>query len=175
MGCPSIGIYSYELIHFYGVKNLIRVGTAGALRPEVKVRDMVFGMGACTTSNYVKQFRLPCGKYFKLRHVLQSGPSAGGHRLGPDGCSGSGDGGCGTLQQCSLCRCECALHFDSFRFFTDRRSNNGRREADHVYEYDGSGFGAGGIKEDHNVVRHACGHVLPFCVLRYTKEKRLTE
>ena len=54
MGCPSIGIYSYELIHFYGCKNLIRVGTAGALRPEVKVRDMVFGMGACTTSNYVK-------------------------------------------------------------------------------------------------------------------------
>lgn len=59
MGCPSIGIYSYELIHFYGCRNLIRVGTAGALRPEVKVRDMVFGMGACTTSNYVKQFRLP--------------------------------------------------------------------------------------------------------------------
>lgn len=59
MGCPSIGIYSYELIHYYGCKNLIRVGTAGALRPEVKVRDMVFGMGACTTSNYVKQFRLP--------------------------------------------------------------------------------------------------------------------
>lgn len=59
MGCPSIGIYSYELIHFYGCKNLIRVGTAGALRPEVKVRDLVIGMGACTTSNYVKQFRLP--------------------------------------------------------------------------------------------------------------------
>lgn len=59
MGCPSIGIYSYELIHFYGCKNLIRVGTAGALRPEVKVRELVFGMGACTTSNYVKQFRLP--------------------------------------------------------------------------------------------------------------------
>ncbi len=59
MGCPSIGIYSYELIHFYGCKNLIRVGTAGALRPEVKVRDIVFGMGACTTSNYVKQFCLP--------------------------------------------------------------------------------------------------------------------
>lgn len=59
MGCPSMGIYSYELIHFYGIKNLIRVGTAGAMRPEVKVRDMVFGMGACTTSSYVKQFRLP--------------------------------------------------------------------------------------------------------------------
>lgn len=59
MGCPSMGIYSYELIHFYGCRNLIRIGTAGAMRPEVKVRDMVFGMGACTTSNYVKQFRLP--------------------------------------------------------------------------------------------------------------------
>ena len=35
MGCPSIGIYSYELIHFYGCKNLIRVGTAGALNALV--------------------------------------------------------------------------------------------------------------------------------------------
>lgn len=59
MGCPSIGIYSYELIHIYGCKNLIRVGTAGAMQPQVKIRDMVFGMGSCTTSNYVRQFRLP--------------------------------------------------------------------------------------------------------------------
>ncbi len=59
MGCPSIGIYSHELIHFYGCKNLIRVGTAGALNPKCKVRDMVFGMGACTTSNYVRLFGLP--------------------------------------------------------------------------------------------------------------------
>lgn len=59
MGCPSIGIYSYELIHFYGCRNLIRVGTAGSMKEQVKVRDMVFGMGACTTSNYVKQFHLP--------------------------------------------------------------------------------------------------------------------
>ena len=41
MGCPSIGIYSYELIHFYGCKNLIRVGTAGALMPDVHVREPV--------------------------------------------------------------------------------------------------------------------------------------
>lgn len=59
MGCPSMGIYSYELIHFYGCKNLIRIGTAGAMQPDVKLRDVVFGMGACTTSNFVKQFRLP--------------------------------------------------------------------------------------------------------------------
>ena len=46
MGCPSMGIYSYELIHFYGCKNLIRIGTAGALRPEVKVRELIFAMGS---------------------------------------------------------------------------------------------------------------------------------
>ncbi len=59
MGCPSIGIYSHELIHFYGCRNLIRVGTAGAMNPSVQVRDMVFAMGACTTSNYVRLFGLP--------------------------------------------------------------------------------------------------------------------
>lgn len=59
MGCPSMGIYSYELIHFYGCKNLIRIGTAGAMQEKVKVRDIVIGMGACTTSNYVRQFQLP--------------------------------------------------------------------------------------------------------------------
>ena len=59
MGCPSIGIYSYELIHFYGVKNLIRVGTAGAMHPDVHIRDIVFGQASCTDSNYVKNFRLP--------------------------------------------------------------------------------------------------------------------
>ena len=59
MGCPSMGIYSYELIHGYGCKNLIRVGTAGSMQEHVKVRDIVIAMGACTTSNYVNQFHLP--------------------------------------------------------------------------------------------------------------------
>lgn len=59
MGIPSIGIYSYELIHFYGVKNLIRVGSAGAISEDLKVHDIVIGMGACTDSNYAKQYNLP--------------------------------------------------------------------------------------------------------------------
>ena len=59
MGCPSIGIYSYELIHIYGCKNLIRIGTAGTFQPHVHVKDMVFGMGACTTSNYPAMQGLP--------------------------------------------------------------------------------------------------------------------
>ena len=59
MGIPSIGIYSYELIHFYGVKNLIRIGSAGSLQEDVKVRDIVIGMSASTNSNYASQFQLP--------------------------------------------------------------------------------------------------------------------
>lgn len=59
MGCPSMGIYSYELINYYGVENLIRVGTAGAMTKDVHVRDLVFGMGASTTSRYPELYRLP--------------------------------------------------------------------------------------------------------------------
>lgn len=59
MGCPSMGIYSYELIHFYGVKNLIRIGTAGAMQPHVKLRDVVIGIGSCTDTNYLNTFQLP--------------------------------------------------------------------------------------------------------------------
>ena len=62
MGMPSIGIYSYELFNFYDVENIIRVGTAGVIRPDLKVRDVVFGQGACTNSNYVQQYGLP-GNY----------------------------------------------------------------------------------------------------------------
>ncbi len=59
MGMPAIGIYSHELFNFYDVKNIIRVGSAGAISPDLKVRDLVFGMGACTDSNFQKQFGLP--------------------------------------------------------------------------------------------------------------------
>ena len=59
MGCPSMGIYSYELMNIYGCKNLIRIGTAGTMQPYVHVREMVFGMGACTTSNYPNLLGLP--------------------------------------------------------------------------------------------------------------------
>lgn len=59
MGCPSMGIYSHELISGYGVKRLIRVGTAGAIQENVHVRDLVFAMGACSASGYVRQLGLP--------------------------------------------------------------------------------------------------------------------
>lgn len=59
MGMPSVGIYSYELFNFYDVDRIIRIGSAGALQDEVKVRDVVVAMGACTDSNYAAQYRLP--------------------------------------------------------------------------------------------------------------------
>ena len=59
MGMPSMGIYSYELINFYGVKNLIRIGSAGAISDKLNLHDVVIGMGACTDSNYASQYKLP--------------------------------------------------------------------------------------------------------------------
>jgi purine-nucleoside phosphorylase len=59
MGMPSIGIYSYELYNFYGVKSIVRIGTAGGVAPDVRLRDIVLGMGACTDSNYAHQFKVP--------------------------------------------------------------------------------------------------------------------
>jgi purine-nucleoside phosphorylase len=59
MGMPSIGIYSYELFHFYPVETIIRIGSAGAVAPGLHLRDLVIGVGACTDSNYAAQFGLP--------------------------------------------------------------------------------------------------------------------
>ena len=59
MGIPSMGIYSYELFNFYNVDNIIRIGTAGAMQPDVKIRDIVIAQGACTNSDYCRQFNLP--------------------------------------------------------------------------------------------------------------------
>lgn len=58
MGMPSIGIYSYELYNFFDVDLIIRIGSAGALQESVGLRDIVFGMGACTNSSYAEQYGL---------------------------------------------------------------------------------------------------------------------
>ena len=59
MGIPSIGIYSYELFNFFGVENIIRVGSTGSINADVKVRDIVIAQGACTNSEYQAQFQIP--------------------------------------------------------------------------------------------------------------------
>ena len=59
MGMPSMGIYSYELFKFFDVDNIIRIGSAGAMSKELKLRDVVAAQAACTDSNYVHQYKLP--------------------------------------------------------------------------------------------------------------------
>ena len=59
MGMPSIGIYTYELYNFYGVKTIIRVGSAGSINKELHIGDLAIAMGACTNSNYADQYEMP--------------------------------------------------------------------------------------------------------------------
>lgn len=59
MGSSSIGIYAYELINFYDVKTLIRIGTCGAIQDHIKLGDLIAGIAASTDSNFEKQFNAP--------------------------------------------------------------------------------------------------------------------
>lgn len=59
MGMPSVGIYTYELFHFYQVDSIIRIGSAGGIADNVHVHDLVIALGACTNSNYGAQYHLP--------------------------------------------------------------------------------------------------------------------
>ncbi|MDE5770699.1 MAG: purine-nucleoside phosphorylase [Ruminococcus sp.] len=59
MGMPSMGIYSWELFNEYGVNNIIRTGTAGAVADSVNLRDIIIAMSASTNSAYASQYNLP--------------------------------------------------------------------------------------------------------------------
>ena len=52
MGMPSIGIYSYELYKIYGVENIIRIGSCGAYKPELKLFDIILSNAVFSESNY---------------------------------------------------------------------------------------------------------------------------
>ena len=58
MGMPSIGIYAYELYTHYDVDNIIRVGSAGAMRADLELGSVVAGQGACTNSDFASQYEL---------------------------------------------------------------------------------------------------------------------
>lgn len=59
MGQPSIGIYSYELFNFYGVENIVRIGSCGSFDKDLHIRDIIIAQAACTNGNYAAQYRLP--------------------------------------------------------------------------------------------------------------------
>ena len=75
MGMPSMGIYSYELYNFFGVESIIRVGSIGGMAEDVKLRDIILGMSASTTSNFAVQFGLegilaPTADYTLLKSAV---------------------------------------------------------------------------------------------------------
>ncbi len=59
MGGPSIGIYAYELINAYGVRRLIRIGSAGAIGDDLVLGDLVGATSACYDTEYSKQYAIP--------------------------------------------------------------------------------------------------------------------
>lgn len=82
MGMPTIGIYSYELFHFFDVENIMRIGSTGAMQEHVKVRDIVFSMGACTNSSYGSQYGLggtfaPIASYALLKEAVAQAEQIG--------------------------------------------------------------------------------------------------
>ncbi len=82
MGMPSIGIYSYELYNFFGVENIIRIGSAGGLADDVQLRDVLIGMGACTNSAYQEQYKLngnfaPIASYELVRRAVAEAETLG--------------------------------------------------------------------------------------------------
>ncbi len=77
MGMPSIGIYSYELFNYYDVKNIIRIGSAGSIHPDLQLRDIVIGMSAYTDSSFGRQFGIdaqmaPCCSYELLEKAMST-------------------------------------------------------------------------------------------------------
>ena len=62
MGIPSISLYAYELIHEFGCTRLVRVGTCGALQPDMHLYDVVVAQAACSNSAFLDQYQLP-GSY----------------------------------------------------------------------------------------------------------------
>ncbi|MBR6375505.1 MAG: purine-nucleoside phosphorylase [Alloprevotella sp.] len=77
MGIPSIAIYTYELYNFYGVKTIIRVGSAGSINSDLHLGDLAIAMGACTNSNYASQYELagtyaPIADFQLLRQAVET-------------------------------------------------------------------------------------------------------
>lgn len=82
MGMPSLSIYANELIRDYGAKTLVRIGSAGAMRPEVKLRDVVIAMTASAVSTPSRTiFRemgfAPCADFGLLERAVAAARAAG--------------------------------------------------------------------------------------------------
>lgn len=102
MGMPSMGIYSHELFNVFEVQNIMRIGSAGAIRENIHIRDIVVGQAVCTDSNWAGQFHLPgsfapIASYEMLENCVSSAKEVGanyhvGNLLSSDRFYGDDDG-----------------------------------------------------------------------------------
>ncbi len=85
MGMPSIGIYSYELYHFYDVEAIIRIGSTGAMLPDINLYDVILGSAAFSESSYAYQQGGCTDKVIKpseeLNEVLRKGAAKLGYPI----------------------------------------------------------------------------------------------
>lgn len=72
MGCPSIGIYAYELYHFYDAKKIIRIGSSGAFSPRIKKLDVCLSTGSYSESSFAYHWSKTREKYFKSSEKLNN-------------------------------------------------------------------------------------------------------
>ena len=84
MGCPSVGIYAYELYKFYDVKKIIRIGTSGSMRPDVKTLDTVLSTGSYSESSFAYQMGKFYDKYIEPSYDLNKIILATGREKGID-------------------------------------------------------------------------------------------
>lgn len=93
MGMASIGIYAHELYQFYGVENIIRIGTAGAIAAHIGMRDLVASMSCCTESTFGFQYGFaghlaPTASFALLTRAAQTAQKLGiPLHVGPTYCS----------------------------------------------------------------------------------------
>lgn len=82
MGMPSIGIYSYELFAFYGVENIIRIGSAGAYTEDLNVYDVVLAQDAWSESTYARTQNGNESSILEASPILNQKLSAAADKLG---------------------------------------------------------------------------------------------
>ena len=150
MGMPSIGIYSYELFTQYDVESIIRVGSAGALQKDLKLGDVVAGMGACTNSNYAAQYGLggtfaPIADFRLLSAAVESAKELVRHvlrrvepvaQVGGHGRARHRDGGRRPLLQRRLYEKARTFPLLDLRQYPHRRGAFARGAADELHRHD---------------------------------------
>jgi len=144
MGIPSISIYVHELIHEYGVKNLMRVGSCGSMQEHVKIRDVILASSASTTSSINKnRFRgmdfAPTANFELLHHGRRNPWRGNGSRC--------------SLHRSSSGRRQRTYTPDSFRQFDHRRRNHCAGKTGNIQGNDEDRSGNGCVHGGNGITR----------------------